>query len=473
MNPKKWSSQWSVSLLALVFAAFAAGCGGGMSNPAMQPQSGTVFLTGTDAPLQSVVSFQVDITGLSVTDANNNSQSVLSGTQTVDFARLNGLHTLLDINTIPGGTYTSVTVTLANPQISFLNVVNPPATPPTRPTVTTLNGTTSPAVTLTTSSITLNLANSLVVSTGNITGLSFEFNLRKSIAVDAMGQITGAVTPVLQLKAITPSDADAYIDDFVAGVVSVNASGNSFVIQGPHGHQFTVNVNGQTEWENNESINDLTSSSIIELSGTLDRLTATFLADSVGILSQDHFFAGGLVTFEEPQTGAATDFDLYVRSVLPSGTGFNSGQISTINLTGNEIFYIYWMHNSFTNMFFNSSLLTPGQHVSIGGPFTNGAVTVKRVVLRHEGHTGTLVANSTNVGAHTFQFNSNGLAGVLFNGPITVFVTPFTRFGGGLTQLSDLTSNPTNPLRVVGLILKDPVSGQPVFVARSVEELTN
>jgi hypothetical protein len=328
-------------------------------------------------------------------------------------------------------------------------------------------------VTLTTSSVTLNLAAPLVVSTGNITGLSFEFNLRKSIAVDAMGQITGAVTPVLHLKAITPSDSDAFIDDFVAGVVSVNAGGNSFVIQGPHGHQFTVNVNGQTEWENSESINDLTSNSIIELSGTLDRLTATFLADSVGILSQDHFFAGGLVTFEEPQTGAATDFDLYVRSVLPSGTGFNSGQISTINLTGNEIFYIYWMHNSFTNMFFNSSLLTPGQHVSIGGPLTNGAVTVKRVVLRHEGHTGTLVANSTNVGAHTFQFNSNGLAGVLFNGPITVFVTPFTRFGGGLTQLSDLTSNPTNPLRVVGLVLKDPVSGQPIFVARGVEELTN
>ena len=473
MNPKKWSKQWSVSLLALILVAFAAGCGGGMSNPALQPQSGTVFLTGTDAPLQSVVSFQVDITGLSVTDANNNSQSVLSGTQTVDFARLNGLHTLLDINTIPGGTYTSVTVTLANPQISYLKVANPPTTPPTRPTVATLNGTTSPAVTLTTSSVTLNLATPLMVSSGNITGLSFEFNLRKSIAVDAMGQITGAVTPVLHLKAITPSDADAFIDDFVAGVVSVNAGGNSFMIQGPHGHQFTVNVNGQTEWENNESINDLTSNSIIELSGTLDRLTATFLADSVGILSQDHFFAGGLVTFEEPQTGAATDFDLYVRSVLPAGTGFNPGQISTIDLTGNEIFYIYWMHNSFTNMFFNSSLLTPGQHVSIGGPFTNGAVTVKRVVLRHEGHTGTLVANSTNVGAHTFQFNSNGLAGVLFNGPITVFVTPFTRFGGGLTQLSDLTSNPTNPLRVVGLVLKDPVSGQPVFVARRVEELTN
>src|SRR5262249_61747669 len=118
-----------------------------------------------------------------------------------------------------------------------------------------------------------------------------------------------------------------------------------------------------------------------------------------------------LVSFVEPQTGPATDFDLYVRSVLPSGTGFNSGAISTINLTGTEKYFIYWMHNSFTNFFFNSSLLVAGQHVSIGGPFSSGQVTVKRVVLRHEGHSGSWVVGSTDTGAHTFKFNSNGLAG--------------------------------------------------------------
>lgn len=436
--------------------------------PMTQTQSGTVFVTGTDAPLPSVVSFQVDITGLSVADGTNPPISVLNGTQTVDFARLNGLRTLLDINTIPAGSYTSVTATLANPQIGYLNV-NPPA----RPTISMLDGTTSPAVTLTTSSVTIPLANPLVVSTGNIIGLKFEFDIRKSMALDANGQITGVVTPTLDLKAITPSDADAFIDDFVAGVVSVNAGGNSFIMQGPHGHQFTVNVNGQTEWEGQGSITDLTGTSIVEVSGTLDRTSATFLADSVGILSQDKFFAGGLITYVNPPTNTATDMDLYVRSVLPTGTGFVPGQISTIDLTGNEKYFIYWMHNSWTGHFFNSSLMVAGQHVSIGGPFSNGAVTVNRVVLRHEGHTGTLVAKSVDVNASTFLFNSNGLAGVLFHGPVAVYVTPFTRFGGGLKSLSDLSSNPTNPLRVVGLVLKDPISGQAVFVARGIEELPN
>jgi hypothetical protein len=468
-------TKWLNGMMVLAFVALACGCGGGSSNSTttMQPQSGSVFVTGTDAPLPSVLSFQVDITGMTVSDGTNPPVSVLSGTQTVDFARLNGLHTLLDLNTIPTGTYTSVNVTLANPQIGYLKVTNPQTNPPTRPTITTLNGTTTPAVTLSQSSVTLNLASPLTVNAGDIIGLSFEFDLRHSIQVDQNGQFTGVVNPTLDLKAVTPSDADASIDDFIAGVVSVTASNNSFVIQGPHGHQFTVNVNDQTEWEDGEGLSNLTSTSIVEISGTLDRTSKAILADTVAIVSQDSFYAGGLVTFVDPATGTANDFDLYVRNTLPSGTGFQSGQISTIDLTGNEKFFIYWWHNRFTNMFFNSSLLVAGQHVSIGGPFSNGAVTVKRVVLRHEGHTGAWVVGSTNVGASTFQFNSNGLAGVLFNGPVTVYCTPFTVFRGGLTGLGDLTGNAAISLRVVGLVLKDPISSQPVFVARIVEKLAN
>ena len=91
MKPMKWLG--GIAGLALVAAA--SGCGGGASSTTpTQPQSGSVFVNGTDAPLPSVVSFQVDITGMTVSDGVNPPVSVLSGTQTVDFARLNGLHTL-------------------------------------------------------------------------------------------------------------------------------------------------------------------------------------------------------------------------------------------------------------------------------------------------------------------------------------------------------------------------------------------
>ena len=137
MKPMKWLS--GILVLAMVVAA--SGCGGGASSstPASSQQpSGSVFVTGTDAPLPSVLSFQVDITGMTVSDGTNPPVSVLNGTQTVDFARLNGLHTLLDLNSIPAGTYSSVNVTLANPEIAYLNVTSPQTTPPTRPTITTL-----------------------------------------------------------------------------------------------------------------------------------------------------------------------------------------------------------------------------------------------------------------------------------------------------------------------------------------------
>jgi len=471
MHLKKWFSAFS----ALALVALLVGCSNNSSNSNnVTPQSNSVFVTGTDAPLASIVGFRVDITGMTLSDGSGTPVSVLNGTQTVDFARLNGMRTLLDINTIPTGTYTQAVITLANPSIDYLNVTNPQTNPPTHPTISTLDSSANskPQLSLTTSTVTINLATPLVVSTGDIDGLRFEFNIKKSVAVDGNGQLTGSITPTIDLRVITPSDADAYIDEFIAGVVSIDASGNSFMIQGPHGHQFTVNVNQQTEWEGNETINDLTTSSIVEISGTLDRTSAAFLADTVAIVSQNKFWAGGLVTYVDPPVGTATDFDMYVRNVLPSGTGFVSGQISTINLTGNEKYFIHWWHNNWGSFLFTSTGLVPGQHISIAGPFNNGQVTVKRVVLRHSGHSGTLVVGQTNTQADTFQFNSNGLAGVLFEGPVTVQVTPFTRFLGGLNSIQDLTGNPPLNLRVVGLVLKTN-TGSPIFLAFSVEELTN
>lgn len=60
---------------------------------------------------------------------------------------------------------------------------------------------------------------------------------------------------------------------------------------------------------------------------------------------------------------------------------------------------------------------------------------------------------------------------MLFNGPVTVYCTPFTKFRGGLTGLGSLTGTAAIEVRVVGLVLKDRISGQAVFVARSVEQV--
>jgi Domain of unknown function (DUF4382)/Domain of unknown function (DUF5666) len=470
------------NLVSELFVAFTAatllvaGCtsANNGSNPSTPPaQTGSSFVTGTDAPMASVVSFSVQIQSVNATDADGNTVSLISGTPTVDFARYNGLQTLLDMNDVAVGTYSNVSITLGAATIGYLQT--PQGGGP--PQVATMPATYANSAS--TFTYTGTLANPIVVTeSGAPAGLHLDFDLRKSITVDGTGQITGAVTPTFNLNGVANSDPGAYIDCFDAAVVSVGSQ--SFVVQGPHGRKFTVNVSGQTEWENNEGLSDLSSSSIVTLSGSLDRADATIDADDVAILSQNGFWAGGLVTsVAQPAAGdPATSFDLYVRGLLPTTTGLTLGQVATVDLSGNEKFFIYWFHNPLTEFLFNSSQLLPGQHVSVGGSASgaasSSAVTVKRVVLRDWGYNGTLVANSvnssntTNGASGSFQMQVDGFAGTLIPQTVTVYTGAKTEFRGGLTDLNGL--NGSQNVRVVGLLLVTQ-NGNPVLLAHYVDEL--
>jgi len=448
----------SLGLLNGCGTTVGSSAGGSISSA----NTGSAFVIGTDAPRAGVVSFAVQVMTVDAIDSNGNSVSLLSGSPTVDFARYNGLQTLLDMNNVQAGTYNSISVTFGTGTIGYLQMQSGAA-----PTIQTM-----PAV-LTTSTVQQILATPLVVAQTGPVGIRLDFDLWKSILVDSNGQITGQVTPTLNIKAIAPTAPEAYIDEFDTGVVSVDAAGQSFIVQGPHGRQWTINVNGQTEWENNETLSDLTTSSIVQISGTLDRADSTIDADEVAILSQNGFYAAGQVTYVQPASGEASSFDLYVRGLLPTTTGLSLGQIGQVDLGGNEKFFIYWMHNRFTEFLFNSSTLLPGQHVSIGGPASGAAnadaVTCKRVVLRGWGFDGTVVPGSVNTGAGTFQMKVNGFAGLLIPETVTVYTDGATQFRDGLSGIGDVSGS-TN-IRVVGLLIKDPTSGDAVLLARYVDEL--
>ncbi|MGA3045826.1 MAG: DUF4382 domain-containing protein [Terracidiphilus sp.] len=469
-------SRTQLRFLPLVFASLAAaalvatGCSSGsnlsnITNPATE--TGSSFVVGTDAPMASVVSFSVQLQAVNAIDASGKSVSLISGTPTVDFARYNGLQTLLDMNDVTADTYTSIQIVLGPATIGYLNTSAGAA-----PTIATESAIYPQGAT--TYTITDTLTNPLVVTqSGSPVGLHMDFDLRKSIGVDSTGAITGDVTPTFNINTVASSDSGAYIDEFDAAVVTVASSGQSFTITGPHGRTFTVNVTGQTEWENNESISDLTSSSIVVISGTLDRADATIDADCIGVLSQNGFYAGGQITYVTPSSGPATSFDLYVRGLLPTTTGLALGDIAQVDLSGNENYFIYWWHNPLTHFIFNSSLLLPGQHVSVGGPATGATnpndVTVKRVVLRHWGYNSTVVANSVNDAEGTFQIQVNGFAGLLVPQTVTVYTAPGTQWRDGLTGIGSLTGGAN--VRVVGLLIKDPTSGNTCLLAHYIDAL--
>src|SRR5579862_6962056 len=199
----------SVALIALL----AGGCGtttpGTSSNPSSNSTpSGSAFVVGTDAPLAGVVSFAVQLQSVDAIDANGKQVPLLSGTPTVDFARYNGLQTLLDMNDVPVGTYNSIAITLGTATIGYLQTQSGAA-----PTIQTMNAM------LTQSTVTVQLSSPLVVAQSEPVGLHLDFDLQKSIQVDSSGQITGQVTPAFDVKAVANSDSGAYIDEFDAGVV--------------------------------------------------------------------------------------------------------------------------------------------------------------------------------------------------------------------------------------------------------------
>ncbi|MGA3079943.1 MAG: DUF4382 domain-containing protein [Terracidiphilus sp.] len=456
-------------------ALFVAGCGSGSTanNHLTPPPSvGSSFVVGTDAPLTvaNVTSFTVPVESVTATDANNNTVQLVSGSPSVDFARFNGLQTLLDMNDVAVGTYTGISITLGAATVGYLNV--PASGPPAIATAPVAYPDSASTYTYTQT-----LATPLVIAASSApVGLRVDFDLRKSIQLESGSILDGSgnvdVTPTFDIGIVKNSDAGGYIDTLVAGVVSVGTQ--SFVVQGPHGENFTIDVSGTTEWENGESIGNLTTSSIVEVSGKLDLADQTLDADDVAILSQDGFYAAGQVTYVTPATGAAASFDLYVRGLLPTDTGLTLGDIATVDLSNDPKFFIYWMHNPLTELLFNSSQMMPGQHVSIGGPASGAAsasdVTAKRVVLRQWGFNGTVTANNAAVpvkGVTAFQMQVNGFAGVLIPETVTVYCLPNLGWRNGLSGMSDLKVG--DNVRVVGLLLN--LSGQPVLVGHYVDAL--
>lgn len=455
------STRLRRGLLVLLLAAGLSGCSNSFTPaPQQGAKSGTVAVIGTDAPLGSVLAFQVNLTGLTATDGTNTT-TLFGGSQLIEFSRLNGLRTLLGLQSVPVGTYTSITATLASPVISVLDTTVSP------PKVNTINGT------LTQSSVTVLLRQPLVVTDGEVVGLLLDFRLRDSIEVDASGQITGRVVPNLAIRAIPPDAPEAAIDELRGGVVSVNLAANSFVMQGPHGRLITVQTDAQTHFETGEGLDQLDTNSIVQVSGSLQRASLTLKATEVLILSKDRFLLGGLLTDVRPATGTANEVDLLVRTELPDLASARIGQITTLGFDGNERFIIYNLRLPISTFLFNRDALVRGQRISAGGLLVTSAnpptLDTRRVWLHRQGLEGAWVPGSTNRAAGTFMFDTRGLAGLLFGQPVKVFTSPATRFIN-LAGLGDLSGTQPIRLRLVGLVLKDS-SGDPVIVAGVVEKL--
>jgi hypothetical protein len=116
---------FSFVVLSVVLAT-SVGCGGGgfssVTTPPPSPQQGTAqaSISLHDMPPMgvAVLSFQATITGMTLQPGNI---SVLNSPMTLEMTQLQGMSAYMGTISLPVGTYTGMTVTFSNPQMTFLN----------------------------------------------------------------------------------------------------------------------------------------------------------------------------------------------------------------------------------------------------------------------------------------------------------------------------------------------------------------
>jgi len=450
-------------LLALSMLGASCGLSSGSSS---SPQSAGVFVTGEDAPLPSVVGFDVTINSITLTGSKS-SPLVLSTPTTVDFARLLGLRSPLAFQTVPPDTYTSATFSLSNPAISWVDMNTTP--PSMGAPISAYFSPTSGTATQTT--VTVNFPTPMVVGSNGLAGLRMEFDIRQSVALDSNGQVTGAVNPVIYAKAVQASDPNAQITDLMGGLVSVSVPNDSFVIQGPYGRQLTVYVNSNTQFNSGWNINDLATPAVVGVQGSF-QADGSLMASNVEVITTSQTFLSGRVLAVNPTSGPVQQITLWAGE---TGADLVSDidTIQTINVSAVTQYDICFFDNLFTNALFNNSTIIVGQRIFIGGSYSNGTFTPQMISLRFQGVYGMLTADSVNITSGnigTFLLQNNGLIGYSLGGaPLTVGTGNGTLFVN-TTGLSALQSDGSIPLVAGGLLFVDPNTSTPVMAAVVVDD---
>ncbi|MBZ5515641.1 MAG: DUF4382 domain-containing protein [Acidobacteriia bacterium] len=451
-----------VSGLAIVVML---GCGGGsMSNsPAPTPQgSGSLVVMATDAPLCNVFSFTVTITGATLTPQGGGTPvSILPSGQTItlDFARLMDFTNALSFASVPAGTYTQLTLTLANPQLTVVDVnQNPPAPVPI-------------STTLTTATVSIALNPAITVTSGGTVGMLIDFHMFRSVQTDASGQVTGSVNPVISVVQTSPSGTDGLgrLDDLhgIVQSVSTTASGSftgSFTLQtrGGTGLVFTVNVTGTTEFDRVAGLSALTAGTFVDVDAMVDT-SGNIVANEVDVegavdTQGRAAFDGVVLAVTRDSGGNATQFNLLVLEEFPEvEESIPLRSPLTVNVSALTLFVIARPGMNEAHLEFNPTTVGVGQHVVARGLFHTGTpntLDAGIVVLRPQVVRGQF-ASLLGVGSDgkTGGFSLVPCSSLFGGQAIHTFTFADTEFYG-VSDLNGLRTQP--PIQAKGLLFYEP-----------------
>jgi hypothetical protein len=465
------------------------GCGGSSKTTPPTASSVPVVLTMQDQPPAGLttLSFGIQITGVSLqTSGGGSDVSLLASPVIVNLSNLQTVNSLLANTSAPAGTYSGITITFANPQVSVINNTQATLTDGgtgSCPVSATASCSLAPALSSSSVMIT-NAPFPLTLAAGTPIQIALDVNSADSLVNTA--QVLSIDPTVTVTTNTTPNATTSNIADFTNATGQVTSASNNQVVVTDlsTGQPLTLATNANTTFTGFNTSTTCTTANTFACVQTGQNVNFNFgvsgAAGSSPTLQSLNLNSG--ITNGVTGTVISTNpFEVVITSESPAFSGAAAGvavgQVVIVNPSIGATFSAQTngatlpaglTFGAVNNVGVGQSVLLDSTGFTAGTGIAPGIVTTDNVTLVPSQFGGTInTLNSTNQ-----SFDLNGLNG-MFTGnnisDVTVNTsTTGTTFTGGTTN--DFTGLAAgNTVNVGGLLFNSPTAGgAPVLVGGQV-----
>jgi hypothetical protein len=441
-------------LLAIATWAFS-GCGSSKSTP--KTVTGTLITLIGDAPVCDVLAFRPSFTKLALTPQGGAEISVflpsasVSPAIKVNLTDLRDASTVLNVSSsVPAGTYATTLLVIGTTELVVYDATQSPPirTIPVGFTNIGARATISPPLT---------------ISQSQVAVLSLDFDLLQSLGVDAAGQVTGSVNPILRATTLTASGTQGFgeLDDLKGFVQRVDTVGSTssfigglqvqFLEGSPSAPSILVNLTSATQIHGASALNQLPTNSFVEVNGFFDK-NGNFLANSVQVEEREDAdshrlaYIGRVLSVTKDSSGNVTQLNLYIQEEEPNPDSLvPDDSVVTVNLSSSTLFHISSPSTNFANLPFGAASIVPGQELIVHGTASIASqpalttVPADQIYLKLQavqGGFGSIVQAGSD--DKTGAFNLTPCATLLQRVPVMIMTNSQTAFVnvGGLSELT-------------------------------------
>jgi Domain of unknown function (DUF5666)/Domain of unknown function (DUF4382) len=457
--------------LVLLAALLVFGCGSNMTSaPALPPTpaagSSVVTVTMTDTPPAGVTVLSFDITVTSAT-LNPGNVQLVTQPQRIEVKRLETDSAILATASVPAATYQSITVTLANPELTIMNQTGKDIDRFQDDRVWEIEYNTSGSITFSAAPFPLTIGNN------SPTGLQVDVNVANIITQTLAVDFTAANVLSVTTLASGPTGSLGNLDDVKGVVQNLNATNKAFTLH-TLAADYAISTNTHTEFDFEgcaaKNFSCLVNGQVVDVDANI-LAGGGFLAKSVDFDNdvEDDEVEGVIYKIDD-----ATHFEMVVLGELRSVNNVSVGNPVVVTLS-NPTFQVQAgrlvvppaLKNAFQAATDTSQLLT-GQVVQVrvnaNSPGPPIAITTQRVILQ------------------STQFTAN-VSGAPTPPNFTVATLPPLFVNAGISTVQVQTSNQTdfdgvsgvsalasgNIVSLNGLLFKDGAN-PPELIAKKVRK---